>query len=88
MSASQISAIDAAHIWHPYARIGAAAPGDGAHNRVALELDDLFMNGAADGDGLVLTPDFYDNPCPDERSTGTCCSGSIRAPPNPGRRAR
>ncbi len=29
MSASQISAIDAAHIWHPYARIGAAAPGDG-----------------------------------------------------------
>lgn len=40
------------------------APGEGALNSVELELDAVYMRGAAGGDGVVLTPDYYANPCP------------------------
>ncbi len=40
------------------------APGAGHVNAVRLVLDDLYMGGDAGADGVVLSPDFYDNPCP------------------------
>lgn len=41
-----------------------AAPGAAHTNAVRLVLNDLYMGGAAGGDGVALSPDFYSNPCP------------------------
>lgn len=40
------------------------APGAGHVNAVRLELVDLYLDGEAGGEGVVLSPDFYANPCP------------------------
>ena len=41
---------------------GICAPG--GVNAVRLELDDVYMDGVAGQGGVVLSPDFYLNPCP------------------------